>query len=138
MGAEASNLAAVQGIYEAFGRGDVAAILAALAEDVAWEHWADNAAQRAGVPWLQARDGRDGALEFFQIVGQWTPERFEVHGLMAGGNRVAAEVSAAFTLPSGRKLQDEELHLWAFNSEGKVSSFRHYTDTARHIEASQP
>ena len=31
-----SNIATVQGIYEAFGKGDVPAILAVLADDVAW------------------------------------------------------------------------------------------------------
>ena len=32
-----SNLATVRGIYAAFGRGDIPAILDALAEDVEWE-----------------------------------------------------------------------------------------------------
>jgi len=38
----------VQNIYAAFGRGDVNAILDCLADDVAWESWSDNFAQRAG------------------------------------------------------------------------------------------
>jgi hypothetical protein len=46
------NAATVVGLYEAFGRGDVPAVLAALADDVRWEHWADNTAQRAGVAHL--------------------------------------------------------------------------------------
>ena len=44
-------------IYQAFGRGDIPAILARLADDVAWDVWPDNSAQRAGVAHLQARQG---------------------------------------------------------------------------------
>ena len=33
-----SNLATVQAIYAAFGRGDVPAILSHLTDGVAWEH----------------------------------------------------------------------------------------------------
>src|SRR3954451_5457164 len=53
------SAATVGAIYEAFGRGDVPAILERLAEDVAWDPWPDNFAQRAGVPHLVARHGRD-------------------------------------------------------------------------------
>jgi ketosteroid isomerase-like protein len=80
------------------------------------------------------RTGPDGALEFFKVIGAWTPHRFEVLALMEGGDRVAAEVEAEFTVASGRRFSDQEMHLWTFNGEGKVSSFRHYLDTAKHIE----
>jgi ketosteroid isomerase-like protein len=43
-----SNLATVQGIYEAFAKGDIPAILDVLAEDVEWEAWADNSAMEGG------------------------------------------------------------------------------------------
>jgi ketosteroid isomerase-like protein len=134
MAATVSNLATVQSIYEAFGRGDVPAILATLADDVAWEQWAGNSASKAGVPWMLPRTGPDGALEFFKVIGAWTPHRFEVLALMESGDRVAAEVEAEFTVASGRRFSDQEMHLWTFNGEGKVSSFRHYLDTAKHIE----
>ena len=40
-------------------RGDIRAVLGMLAEDVRWEDWADNFAQRADVPWLRRRGGRE-------------------------------------------------------------------------------
>jgi ketosteroid isomerase-like protein len=43
-------MATVQGIYEAFGKGDVPAILEVLADDVEWEAWENNSAVEAGVP----------------------------------------------------------------------------------------
>ncbi len=60
-----SNLATAQMIYEAFGRGDVPAILDVCSDDVAWENWEDNRAQKSGIPIMQARSGKPGVAEFF-------------------------------------------------------------------------
>jgi ketosteroid isomerase-like protein len=35
----------------------------------------------------------------------------------------------------GGHYRDEEMHLWTFDDEGKVTRLRHYTDTAKHIAA---
>jgi hypothetical protein len=135
---EATNLAAVAAIYDAFARGDVPAILARLADDVRWEDWADNAAQRAGVPWLQRRTGRDGAAAFFEAAGRLQITEFRVLSLMAGARQVAVEVEIAARVPeSGGAYRDEELHLWTFDERGRVVRLRHYTDTAKHIAAAR-
>ncbi len=131
-------LQTVRDIYAAFGRGDIPAILDCLANDVRWEEWADNTAQRAGVPWLQARQGKAGVLEFFQVMGTLQVHDFRVLSLLAGGNQVAAEVTTDFAAPaSGRRCRDEELHLWTFDDAGKVTRLRHYNDTAKHIATAQ-
>jgi uncharacterized protein len=133
------NLAVVGAIYEAFGTGDIPTILGHLADDVQWEEWADNSAQKAGVPWLQARHGKAGALEFFQVMGSRVQvTELRVLSLMAGGNQVAAEfVIACDVKDTGRHYRDEEIHLWTLNDAGKVVRLRHYTDTAKHIAAAQ-
>lgn len=130
-----SNLSTVQAIYEAFGRGDVPGILDLMADDVAWEAWADNSAQAAGVHHLSSRHGKDGVAEFFGIVGTWDVSDFQVLSLMEGGNQVTAEVVIEVHLPNGGSYRDEELHLWTFDGDGKVNRMRHYTDTAKHIAA---
>jgi ketosteroid isomerase-like protein len=131
-------LATVSAIYTAFGRGDVPAILDHLAEDVRWEEWADNSAQQAGVPWLLARRGKAGVLEFFGVMGAMQMRDFRVLSLMAGGNQVAAEIEIEFDVPSsGRTLRDQELHLWTCDDDGKVVRLRHYVDTAKHTAAAQ-
>jgi uncharacterized protein len=127
--------ATVAGIYEAFGRGDVPAILERLADDVQWEHWSSWTPHQAGVPWLEARSGKPGALEFFQVIGAWTIRDFQVLDLMVSGSQVAAEIVIEVELPSGATYRDEELHLWTFDGDGKVRRFRHYVDTAKHIAA---
>jgi ketosteroid isomerase-like protein len=130
-----SNVQTVQAIYEAFGRGDIPFILDQLAADVAWEQWDDHRAQKAGVDYLQARHGRDGAAEFFAIVGEMEFRDFQVLDVLGGDHQVAAEVVIEAVRPSGAQIRDEELHLWTFGPDGKVTRFRHYVDTAKHIEA---
>ena len=127
----------VAAIYDAFGKGDVETILGHLDEDVRWEEWEDNQAQQAGVPWLAARRGREGVLEFLRIAGSLTIHELRVLKMLAGDDAVAVEVVIDFTTPSGARLRDEELHLWTLNEAGRVVRMRHYTDTARHIAAAR-
>lgn len=131
------HIGTVQSIYEAFGRGDIPAILDKLAEDVRWDEWPDNHAQKSGVPWLQPRTGKDATTGFFQVVGGFTFHEFQVRSLMAGGSQVAADVFVDATIPPGVRFRDEELHLWTFDASGKITRFRHYVDTAKHIAATR-
>ncbi len=130
------HLATIGKIYQAFGQGDIPTILAHMADDVQWEAWADNSAQKAGVPWLQARQGKGGVLAFFQVLGGMPVKDFQVLSLMSGGNQVAAEFVIEVEVPAtGAHYRDEEIHLWTFNEAGQVIRLRHYTDTAKHIAA---
>lgn len=124
------NIETVNEIYEAFGRGDVPAILERLHPEVAWEAWADNHGQRAGVPHLLPRAGREGVAEFFGVVGQMHVRDFRVLDLLGGERQVAAEV-----VIETDTFRDEELHLWTFDPDGMVVRMRHYVDTAKHIAA---
>ncbi|MEA2693115.1 MAG: uncharacterized protein QOJ16_2502 [Acidobacteriota bacterium] len=128
-------LATVTAIYEAFGRGDIPAILEHVSDDVQWEAWADNAAQKAGVHWMLPRRGKAGVLEFFQGVEEWLDiQEFRVLSVMAGGNQVAAEFVIEAKLKRGEgRYRDEEMHLWTFDESGKVIRLRHYLDTAKHV-----
>lgn len=128
-------LQTVQQIYAAFGRGDIPAIVALLDDEVQWETWADHSAQAAGVPWLRAGTGKAAALRFFEEISRWRFEDFQVLGLMASESQVAAEVKVDAVVPGGKRLRDEEMHLWNVNAAGKVTRFRHYADTAKHIAA---
>ena len=73
------NLKTIQSVYEAFGRGDVAAILETLTDDV---DWASEAADPAGAPWYGVRRGRDAVAAFFEAFGstmeveEFTPPSF--------------------------------------------------------------
>jgi hypothetical protein len=101
-----------------------------LADDVDWELWEDNFAQQYDVPYLRYKKGAQSVIDFFQEVAKLGIKEFKVLSVMEGVGQIAAEIemeTAAF--------RDEEIHLWTFNADGKVSRFRHYVDTAKHIAA---
>lgn len=127
----------VQSIYQAFGRGDVPAILATLSPQVRWESWAAHSAQQAGHPLFASRSGPQETAGFFQLLGQQLQmHEFQVLDVFGSGRQVAAEVIIDYTyLPTGQRVRDEEMHLWTFGEDGQVTRFRHYLDTAKHLRA---
>ncbi len=131
----AANEAHIAEIYAAFGRGDVPTILDKIAPQCRWESWANNRAQRHGVPTLQPRTGPAGVAEFFAAVGELQIQDFQVLDIVAGERQVAVEVVIEYTTPQGGHSRDEELHLWTFDEDQKVVRMRHYVDTAKHIAA---
>ncbi|MES1245515.1 MAG: nuclear transport factor 2 family protein [Acidobacteriota bacterium] len=124
------NLATVQQMYAAFGRGDVPAILEHLDEAVEWEYGGNS----TDVPWLQPRHGREGAAAFFASLAELDIHRFEVKTLLEGEGVVVALIDIESTVKAtGKKVgEEDEVHLWRFNSEGKVTRFRHRVDTHGH------
>lgn len=120
----------VHAIYEAFGRGEIDTILERLSPDVEWETWEDNHAQRAGVPHLEPRSGREAVTGFFGVVANMGVRDFQVLDLMASERQVTVEVRIVTD-----KFADEEMHLWSFGDDGLVTRMRHYVDTAKHVAA---
>ena len=129
----------VQEIYEAFGRGDIPAILERLSDDVAWEAWPqETSAQRAGIPWLAERRGREQVGGFFESLAALELREFAPHTLIADGNHVVAQIAVDVEVrDTGRRFRDDEIHLWVFGDDGRVSEFRHYADTGKHVEAAR-
>jgi uncharacterized protein len=123
-----SNVETVQEMYAAFGRGDIPAILAKLDDNVQWEIGGST----ADVPWLQRRDGRDGALAFFQSLAGLDFHKFEVTAVVPlGSDRVLGicNVDTTITVSGKRVVEDDEVHIWWFNADGRVTAFRHRADT---------
>ena len=57
---------------------------------------------------------------------------------LAGGDQVAVVVSIDLTVrTTGVRFQDEDIHLWTFCPDGRVTGYRHVSDTAKHIAAAQ-
>lgn len=134
-----SNALAVGELYEAFGRGDLPAVVDMLADDVSWDaDWADNYAQRdGGLEHFRPRRGRAGAVEFFAVLARYTFDDFRVLAVIADGEYVVARVAIDVSLPGGGRVRDEELHLWTFDAAGKIVALRHYIDTAKHMAAAR-
>jgi len=127
-----SNLATVQAIYEDFNKGNIPGILDRLADNVEWEKWKDNYAQKADIPYLRFQTGRQGVTNFFAAVADLGITNIEILSMMEGSNQVAVEVYL-----ESAKFNDEEIHLFTFDDEGKITRFRHYLDTAKQIAANE-
>ena len=135
---DAGNIKTVQGIYEAYGRGDVQSILDQCAEDVRWEHHSTgNTAQDQDVPYMRSRGGRNAVAGFFQDMEEnYEVHSFNPHSFLAGDGRVAGMVEFDLTVKAtGKRIHDEEIHLVEFGRDGKVTAFRHFLDTAKTIQA---
>jgi ketosteroid isomerase-like protein len=121
-----SHIDTVQTIYAAFGRGDVPAILAHLADDVAWEHdWG-----MEPLKWYAPRKGAAEVPGFFASLADFDFHRFAPVNFLAGGDQVVALIRVELGIKAnGKRFRDLEGHLWTFGPDGKVTGFRHFADT---------
>jgi uncharacterized protein len=131
----AANLAVIQDIYAAFGRGDVASILDHIAESCRLEAWEGHWGQRAGVAYLQPQTGPAGVADFFTAVAGLDIHDFRAGDMLVSPTQVAVQVTIDASTPTGGRFRDEELHLWTLDDAGQVVAMRHYVDTAKHIAA---
>ncbi len=122
-----SNVETVKEIYEAFGLGNVPAILEKLDENVDWE----TQIPVEGVPWLQTRRGRDNIAGFFESLAPLEFKRFEPNTFFESGDKVFVLIGLDFTTQGKDYSFPLEGHLWQFNAVGKVVKFDHVTDTAQ-------
>ena len=129
-----SNVPAVQSVYEAFGRGDIPAILERLHPEVEWEH--DMVAH--GIPWIVPRSGRAAVVSFFEVLQGLEFHVFEPIALLEGPGQVVGLIRLEATVrATGKRVTDLEAHLFTFDDAGRITRFRHFVDTHQHLLASQ-
>jgi ketosteroid isomerase-like protein len=119
----------VRGIYDALGRGDMAGVLGAMAEDIKWY-------EAEGMPYGGVYQGGEAvAQNVFGPVMQdipnfaVSPEQF-----IASGDTVA--VVARYTgtgKDTGNELDLQVVHVYDVR-DGKVVQFRQFADTAKFRE----
>ena len=120
------NLSLVREIYDAVGRGDVAAILDRVTDDVDWS------AEAAGhaAPWHGPRTGKPGVASFFgDLASSVEIPEFTPHSLAAGENDVHLLVRWTMrSIATGREASMTMHHYWRIR-DGKVDYFRGSEDT---------
>lgn len=129
-------ISTVMSIYEAFGRGDVPAILDRLAADVRWDH----GIRRTGVPYLREARGHAAVIDFFRALDDQLELRtFEVLSAASSGREVLTRVRLiGRNKHTGIEIPDvPEAHHFVFDDAGKVTQFTHIGDWAAH-EAAAP
>lgn len=127
-----ADVALIQSLYAAFGRGDIATIIAALAPDVDWRL----NGSRSDYPLFGNRKGPREVQAFFEEIpklqdfSDFTPREFH-----AAGDRVFVLGHYAATIrKTGRKAACDWVHIFTVRN-GKVAAFLEFTDTAQFAQA---
>jgi hypothetical protein len=126
VGAE-DNIKTITQVYEAFGRGDVPAILGTLSDDVDWAAEASS----ADAPWYGVRHGRDAVAEFFTAFGSaMEVEDFTPVSIAANDDDVLTVVRFRARSRSTGQTASMDLHHFFRFRDGKIYYYRGTEDTA--------
>ena len=123
-----SGVETISGLYEAFGRGDVPAVLGAMTPDIQWYEAEGNPYQPSGEPWI----GPDAVLNnlFVKLGADW--DGFAVHpaSFHDAGDVVVVEARYSGThTGTGQDIDAQVCHVWTLR-DGKICKFQQYVDTA--------
>jgi hypothetical protein len=129
-----SNTTTIQELYAAFGRGDMATIMAGLADDVVWES--------EGVAVLKASGIRHGKAEtmgfFAALAAENADSKLTITEYVASGDVVMTIGRFAGTArATGKKIDTPIAHYWEFR-DGKVVRYVGFSNTAAFVEALTP
>ena len=133
MSASQKNLETIKTAYAAFQRGDIAAVLDLVADDVDWA----SEASGTGAPWFGPHKGKQSAGEFFDALGKtmevedFTPLTYAT---TEDGDVLAVIRYAARSRETGKVAKMNLHHWWRFTN-GKISFYRGTEDTALTVGA---
>jgi uncharacterized protein len=125
-----SNVQTVRDAYDAFGRGDLPAVLGLMDPNIEWSEAEGNPYQPSGKPWK----GPDAIVQnlFVKIVADFDgtfvihPEEF-----YDAGDTVVVEGRYTGTAKAtGKSLDAQVCHVFKLR-DGKVTSFQQFADTAQ-------
>ena len=125
------NTQVVQGLYDSFNAGDIAAVLGALSDDVEWV-----LPSIPNIPFTGAKHGKDSVAEFFSTMAEHQEtQSFEVQGMIAQGDRVVGYGHYRWHVKTtGRAWEGDFSHHWTVEG-GKVTRFQEYSDSAAAMAA---
>ena len=126
------NARVVRAVYDAFGKGDIPAILPYLTDDTHWDFNVD----ASPVPWHVPVTKKDDIAPFVATpVESVEIKKFEAKKFIHSSEHVVVRVHIAYKVRrTGRKVDMEQLNLWTLR-DGKVSRLRHFEDTAAVLAA---
>lgn len=129
-----ANVVFVQSLYQAFGEGRVADIVAAVTPDARWEVVGDN----ADSPHYGVRTGAAGVQDFFTTLGgyiefsEFTPQDF-----IDGGDKIVVTGTARGRVHgTGAEIADRWIHVFHLR-DGKLAAFTEWDISARHAAANR-
>ena len=123
-----SNIKTIAQIYEAFGRGDIAAILGGITDDVDWAAETTSTA----APWYGVRHGKEAVAGFFAAFGSaMEVEEFTPVSFAANDTDVLTVVRFRARSRSTGKTVAMDLHHFFRFRDGKIAYYRGTEDTAQ-------
>ena len=128
------NCDIVRGLYEAFAKGDVPAVLGAFDPRIQWRE-AEGYIYAAGNPYVGPNTVATGV---FQRLGSDVQNFAVVPGsFFDAGDTVVVEGRYRGTIKAtGKPIDAQFAHIWQFNHE-RVVRFQQYTDTKQWSDASE-
>ena len=127
------NTQVVKDAYAAFLRGDIAAILDALTDDIEWEGVKGT---EGTLPQAGPRRGKAEVARFFQEVDSTTRfDRFEPQEYIAQGDTVVAVgMYSGIAKANGQRATSDWTMVFNMR-DGKIARFREFCDSAALVRA---
>jgi ketosteroid isomerase-like protein len=125
------NVKLLQVAYEAFGRGDIPAVMEHFSDEIEWVE-----PENEHIPMAGTFRGKNGVGQFFTLLGEHIDfQQFEPREFTAQGDRVAVMGHAKSTVKStGKQTEFDFLHYY-YLKNGKVIRFQEFSDTHQTAEA---
>lgn len=124
-------VALVRGVYDAFARGDVASVLDALAEDVAWR-------TPPTLPWSAGTySGRDGVARYLGSFAEALVDASVAPEAVVAteDGAVAVGYERGRARATGEPFEARFVHVWKVRADGRVASMEGVADTAAVVAA---
>jgi ketosteroid isomerase-like protein len=122
----AANVALIQGLYDDFARGDIAAVLGAMSPAIVWNE-ANNFPYADGNPYVGPQAILEGV--FARCGSEWDGFAAEIDEVLDAGDTVVALGHYSGTYKAtGRAQKTQLVHVWRVE-DGKAARFQQYADT---------
>jgi ketosteroid isomerase-like protein len=126
------NVSLIKSLYEAFGKGDVPAVLAAMDPAIEWNE-AENFPYADKNPYVGPAAIVEGV--FARLGGEWDGFSVTLEELLDAGDAVVSmgRYAGAYK-KTGTRIHAQFAHVWKLRG-GKIVTFLQYTDTLQATKA---
>jgi uncharacterized protein len=121
------NVELLRKTYDAFGRGDIAAVMDSFADDITWQ------APAVLPQGMDARGKEEVGLFFERLVGTWDGLALDLGDFVASGDRVCVIGQARGRL-DGTETGYGFVHCWTIRN-GLCTDFEEYVDPSPELLA---
>jgi ketosteroid isomerase-like protein len=123
------NVSLMKNLYDAFGRGEIPTVLAAMSPEIHWYQAEGNPYRPSGEAWV----GPDAVLNnlFMRLGEEWDGFAVHTRSFYGAGDSVIVEARYSGKYkPTGKSMDTQVCHVWDIKG-GKVTRFQQYVDTAQ-------